>query len=128
MITGAKKNDHISPILQELHWLPMEQRIIFKINLITFKCLNNQAPSYLKEPLTLYRPNRALRSSSDKLKLMTVPYNLKSYGYRSHSVHASIPWNSVPFNIRSAENITSFKSMLFLVYSCIIVRRLGHYV
>ena len=84
----------------------------FKINLITFKCLNNQAPSYLKQLLTLYRPNRALRSSSDKLKLVTVPYNLKTYGYRSYSVHAPILWNSLPFNIRSAENITSFKSKL----------------
>ena len=112
MITGARKNNHISPILQELHWLPMEQRIIFKINFITFKCLNNLAPSYLKERLALYRSNRIFRSSSVKLKLVTVLYNLKTYGYRSYSFYAPILWNSLPFNIRSANSICSFKSKL----------------
>ena len=90
----ANKYDSVTLILKELHWLPVEQRILFKIYLITFKCLNNLAPSYLKELLTLYRPNRTLRSSSDKLRLVTVPYNLKTYGYRSYSVHAPILWNS----------------------------------
>ena len=60
LIMVANKYDSITPILKELHWLPIEQRIIFKINLITFKCLNNLAPPYLKELLTLYRPNRTL--------------------------------------------------------------------
>ena len=98
LIMVANKYDSITPILKELHWLPVEQRIIFKINLITFKCLNNLAPSYLKELLTLYRPNKTLRSSSDKLRLVTVPYNLKTYGYRSYSVHAPILWNSLPLH------------------------------
>ena len=53
LIMVANKYDSITPILKELHWLPIEQRIIFKINLITFKCLNNLAPPYLKELLTL---------------------------------------------------------------------------
>ena len=107
LIMVANKYDSITPILKELHWLPIEQRIIFNINLITFKCLNNLAPSYLKELLTLYRPNRSLRSSSDNLKLVTVPYNLKTYGYM-----APILWNSLPFHIRSADSINSFKSKL----------------
>ena len=112
LIMVANKYDSITPILKELHWLPVEQRIIFKINLITFKCLKNLAPSYLKELLTPYRPNRTLRSSSDKLRLVTVPYNLKTYGYRSYSVHAPILWNSLPLHVRSADSINSFKSKL----------------
>ena len=112
LIMAANKYDSITPILKELHWLPVEQRIIFKINLITSKCLNNLAPSYLKELLTLYRPSRTLRSSSDKLRLVTVPYSLKTYGYRSYSVHAPILWNSWPLHIRSADSIHSFKSKL----------------
>ena len=108
----ANEYDSITPILKELHWLPVAQRIILKINLITFKCLNNLAPSHLKELLTLYRPNRTLRSSSDKLRLVTVPYNLKTYGYRSYSVHAPILWNSLPLHIRSADSVNSFKSKL----------------
>ena len=108
LIMVAYKYDIITPILKE----PVEQRIIFEINLITFKCLNNLAPSYLKELLTLYWPNRTLRSSSDKLRLVTVPYNLKTYGCRSYSVHAPILWNSLPLHIRSADSINSFNSKL----------------
>ena len=60
LIMVQNKYDSITPILKKFHWLPIEQRIIFKINLITFKCLNNLAASYLKELLTLYRPSRTL--------------------------------------------------------------------
>ena len=112
VIARVDIHEHITPVLKELHWLPVEQRIVFKINLITFKCLNNLAPSYLRELLTLYKPSRTLRSSSDKLKLEAVPYNLKTYGYRSYSIHAPILWNSLPMYIRSADSVSTFKSRL----------------
>ena len=41
IITGIKKYDHITPALKELHWLPVQQRIEFKILLPTYKALNN---------------------------------------------------------------------------------------
>ena len=40
IIAGLKKRDHITETLRDLHWLPVEERIVFKINLITFKTLN----------------------------------------------------------------------------------------
>ena len=48
LITLSKKYDHVTPLLIELHWLPVEYRIIFKILLTTFKILNGIAPNYLK--------------------------------------------------------------------------------
>ena len=44
--------------LKELHWLPMEQRITFKVLLLTFKALNNLAPPYLSQlivPITIQK-------------------------------------------------------------------------
>ena len=52
MVALTPKHEHISPVLQELHWLPVEQRIIFKILLMTFKCLNGIAPSCLSDLVT----------------------------------------------------------------------------
>ena len=49
IVTLAAKREHISPVLYELHWLPVQERIVFKILLMTFKCLNGLAPSYLSE-------------------------------------------------------------------------------
>jgi len=55
---AARVIDHVTNTLKELHWLPVEQRIIFKINLVWFKVLNNLAPSYLTELLRVYEPAR----------------------------------------------------------------------
>ena len=62
----SKKHDHISPVLVELHWLPIEQRIEFKILIYVFKVVNDMAPSYLQELLELYKPTRSLRSGNKK--------------------------------------------------------------
>ncbi len=49
LLTGAKKHEHITPILASLHWLPVSFRIQLKILLIVFKALNGQAPSYISD-------------------------------------------------------------------------------
>ena len=46
-ITGTRKYDHITPVLRNLHWLPVRQRIIFKIATLMYRCLKGLAPSYL---------------------------------------------------------------------------------
>ena len=48
LLTGTRKYDSITPILKELHWLPVAERIHYKILLLTFQSLNNLAPFYLK--------------------------------------------------------------------------------
>ena len=64
VIACLRKFDHIRrDTLKELHWLPVEQRIIFKSNLICFKILNNLAPGYLVDLIHVYEPARC--SSSD---------------------------------------------------------------
>ena len=63
----SNKYGHIIPPLKELHWLPIEQRIKFKILLITFKALNKQAPNYIIDLLIPYKPSRSLRSSTKNL-------------------------------------------------------------
>ncbi|CAH3014752.1 unnamed protein product [Porites evermanni] len=112
VIACLSKFDHISDTLKELHWLPVEQRIIFKINLICFKILNNLAPDYLVDLIHVYEPARYLRSSSDKWRLVIKPYNLKTYGFRAFSVIAPILWNDLPVDIRSIDDVNKFKSKL----------------
>ncbi|KAL9951157.1 hypothetical protein ACROYT_G043774 [Oculina patagonica] len=69
LITRTRRADRITPILRELHWLPVRKRIIFKILLLTFKVLNDLAPSYLAELINIHRPIRSLRSNNDHLRL-----------------------------------------------------------
>ena len=86
IIAKKRKNNHIFPILQQLHWLSVEYRIMFKINLLTFKCLHDMAPIYLRELLHVYTPKRLLGSSFKAVRLETVNFKTKTYGYRSCSV------------------------------------------
>ncbi|XP_054875006.1 uncharacterized protein LOC129350900 [Amphiprion ocellaris] len=76
VLTGVSKRDHISPILDSLHWLPVKSRIEFKILLLTYKALNNQSPSYLKDLIVPYYPSRTLRSQT--AGLLVVPRISKS--------------------------------------------------
>ena len=63
LVVKAKRTDHTSPILRQLHWLPVSERISFKILLLTYyKAINGCAPSYMKNLLSHYQPRRNLRS------------------------------------------------------------------
>ena len=49
LITCSRKYDHITPILSDLHWLPVNERIKFTILLLTFEALHQQAPTYIQD-------------------------------------------------------------------------------
>ncbi len=53
LITGSRRFDRISPILISLNWLTVTSRIMFKIVTFVFKSLQNQAPSYLSEAISI---------------------------------------------------------------------------
>ena len=112
LITGTKKCTSITPILFSLHWLPVRQRIAFKVMLMTFKSLNNLGPEYLQELLILYHPTRTLRSSSSPLLLDVPRTRLKTFGDRSFSVFVPNVWNKLPENIRICQTTSSFKTAL----------------
>ena len=109
ILTLSRKSCHITPILKELHWLPVNQRIVFKFLMIVYKCINNIAPSYLSELLSQYSPKRTLRSGNKQLQEAK---SNRSWGDRSFAIGAPQLWNELPFNIRTAKSITVFKKEL----------------
>ncbi len=87
LLTGAKRHDHITPILASLHWLPVSFRIQFKILLIVFKALNGQAPSYISDLISFKSASKPLTSASKAL--LYVPRSrLQSKGDRAFAVAA----------------------------------------
>ena len=104
--------DHPSqPLLNSLHWLPLKQRIIFKLLLFVYKILNNQAPKYLATCLNLYTPTRSLRSSSDPLRL-TYSVTRTLAGDRTFTVSASKYWNDLPLTVRQSSSVSAFRKAL----------------
>ena len=63
-----KKYDYITPVLKELHWLPVQTHIDFKLCLMVFNWIQERAPPYLQELNTPYQPSRPLRSGIKERK------------------------------------------------------------
>ena len=103
LIYGKKKCDHVSPLLHELHWLPIRQRIVFKILLFVFKFYQNVAPTYIMESLS---------KSERGDHILKVPRTSTRYGDRAFSNCAPRLWNALPLPIRASGTIGYFKSHL----------------
>ena len=111
LITGHRKFSHIAPVLEQLHWLPVQVRINFKILLLTFQCLHDMAPTYLKELLVQYVPSRNLRSSHRYLS-QCPKFSTKYYGERTFLFAAASLWNTLPIKIKEANSVNFLKTLL----------------
>ena len=79
LIYNTRKYDHIQPVLKRLHWLPVKQRITFKLLLITYKAVHGLAPQYMCELVQMKQFGRELRSTNQYL--LQIPHTrLKTYG------------------------------------------------
>ena len=95
------------PILERLHWLPVEHRIRFKIATLTFCALHHNNPPYLHDLISRYTPARTLRST-DKYLLNTKRTNTK-IGSRAFSAAAPETWNALPTDIKLTDSLNKFK-------------------
>ena len=115
LVSGSSKCSHITPVLIKLHWLPIRQRIAFKILLLTYKALNGQAPDYLSELVSFksHQHSHNLRSTQDKL-LLKQPYSKTkvTLGDCAFSCAAPKLWNKLPEEIRKAPSLAVFKALL----------------
>ena len=110
VVTRSHRRTSADALLHKLHWLPIEDRIVFKLALLTYKTLLIGSPSYLSTLLTMYRPPRTLRSSNSNLLSATRTKTATG----SHAFRCAAPavWNSLPADIKSACSIESFRTKL----------------
>ena len=112
VVTAVRKYDPITPVLRELHPLPVSQRIIFKLLMLTYQAVHRHAPMYLCKLAVRCRPGRALRSAQDPTRL-THQRTCSQYGEHSFAVAAPPPpWNDLPRSLREVESEQSFKKQL----------------
>ena len=105
------KYDHITPIKNLLHWLPVEILIKYKISLLTFNSLHGHGQEYMSEMPTPRSIHYGLRPQ-DELKLDVPRTKGKTLGDRAFKVAALKLWNSLPKDVRSCNNVSIFKSKL----------------
>ena len=111
LVTGTKKREHITPVLQSLHWLPVTHRVQYKILLYAFKIRHGLAPVYMNNMISTYCPPRSLRSES--ANLLSIPLTkTATYGNKRYDKCAATLWNSLPVAIRRIDQLTAFKKAL----------------
>ena len=106
LIFGPQVNDPLSVLFDKLHWLPIRNRIIFKICVYVHKCLYHVAPDEL---MSLLHPADSFIRTA-KLKSTFTPQTM--FGFKAFSVSAPKAWNSLTFDLRSEWDLTKFKKSL----------------
>ena len=117
LVLKKKKRDHVTPLLKELHWLPVSFRCKHKICTLAFRHFDGSLPSNLSDALCIYEPSRTLRSSGEKL-LKIPKCNLKSAGERSFGYTAPSLWNALPPSLRDIDSLSQFKAQLKTHFCC----------
>ena len=106
------RREHISPTLKELHWLPIEARIIFKTLMIIHCAIHSSDfPFYLCSFVEFYSPQPSLRSARDNFILTPTAFN-NCVGRNAFNHKGFKLWNDLPFHLRSMQSTCSFKRHL----------------
>ena len=104
------RRDHRSMTLalRQLHWLPIRQRIQFKVLTLMHGAVHNRTPRYLSDRIVPHAPSRSLRSATKSL--VAVPrINLERYGRRSFSCAGPTLWNALPLGLRTQQDPDRFR-------------------
>ncbi len=121
IILKQKKGCHVTPLLFELHWLPVHLRINYKLATMCYRYFENTVPSYISDLLLPYEPSRDLRSK-DKMLLCVPKARLKTVGNRAFTYAGPTVWNALDLNLRKSVSLEQFKEKLktdyFSKYFC----------
>ncbi len=114
LVFAKRKYEHVTPLLRDLHWLRVPERIEFKLALLVFRCLHGTAPAYLADDIQRVANldgRRRLRSGSTAA-LVIPPTRRSTLGDRAFPVAAARIWDSLPSAVTSSPSVTVFKRSL----------------
>ena len=103
LIMRSPRGDRATPLLRELHWLPIVCRVDFKLLVFTYKAMHNDAPVYLCELVCPYQPTKTLRSANNNM--LEVKRTRTKAGDCSFAVAAASLWNKIIYQ-RSLRLVT----------------------
>ena len=110
VVCDAPRSASATELRCHLHWLPVRQRIDYKLALLSYKTRSTGTPEYLASLLESYRPARELRSSNKNL--LTVLHLSLALSAKAFCVSAPTVWNSLSDACREAELVSTFKCRL----------------
>ena len=112
LIFKTSKCTHASSLLTKLHWLPIAQRIEYKVSSMCYDVVSETAPPYLSDLLHLYILSRSSGSSADIRTFRITKRKEKSQGQRNFPHPGPVTWNKFPHPVRYAATKSQFKTQL----------------
>lgn len=110
VVTQAPPRSSATELRRQLHWLPIRQRVHFKLGTITFRAIHTGTPTYLASELHRHQPPRALRSGTTTT--LHRPHATSDFHQDSFAVSAPATWNNLPAAIRDSSSLDTFKTAL----------------
>ena len=111
VVTRTDARTRAEPVLRHLHWLPVRQRISYKLAVLTYKVCSTSTPQYLSGLLSTPRSTGYSLRSVDR-PLLSVPRTRTSTARRRFSCACPLVWNSLPDDIIHCETLIGFKRKL----------------
>ena len=107
IICGSRKFDHVTPLLKELHWLPIKSQLSFRDAVLAFKCMTGSAPTYLSSKFLTRGEvsGRATRNS----QLLHIPLYKSKSGQRTFFYRTVSLWNSLDNSLKLCDSPRNFK-------------------
>ena len=113
IVLGKGRYDSSTRCLAELHWLPIQQRIEFKIITLVHKSLHGLVPQYLVDLLTRKVQRREGLCSNNKTSQLEIPSTTrKTFTARAFSVLGPQLWNELLDNLQKIDSYISYKQNL----------------
>jgi len=112
LVTGARRRDHITPVLRQLHWLPVRQRVEYKVACLVYQSLAGQAPPYIADDIQLAADSDRRQLRSAAARTCIVPRTHNNFGDRSFTAAGPCVWNRLPVHLRQDTNYARFKRQL----------------
>ena len=106
------RHEQVRPLLKALHWLPLKESVLFKIATFVFRFFDGTLPPHLSLCLSVYIPSRTIPFQFNEKTSFCAKWKLKSFGYRSFYVQATLVWNNIPTHIPHCRSHLQFKTSL----------------
>jgi len=105
VLEAPLRRSYASTLLRTLHWLPVQQRIDYKVALQTFKVRSTSTPSYLRLLIQDREHGRNLRSTTTA---PCQPFTTTTFTKRAYRCFAPAVWNSLPQTVVSSDSVAVF--------------------
>ena len=104
----------VSTIINNLHWMPIQKRLLYFLGILVYKCLHGKAPTYLINTLNYVSNSHPCNTRNAAQHHLTVPHPFLSLFKQSFIYAGPTFWNSLPFHITHTDNLFSLKQKLKL--------------